>query len=87
MKTFEELFTELSAKAAEDTEGSLTVDELNKGTHFIGKKILEEAGETWTAAEYEGAARTAEEMSQLIYHVQVMMIKKGISLEDLYKFL
>ena len=52
MKTFEELFTELSAKAAEDTEGSLTVDELNKGTHFIGKKILEEAGETWTAAEY-----------------------------------
>ena len=51
MKTFEELFTELSAKAAEGTEGSLTVDELNKGTHFIGKKILEEAGETWTAAE------------------------------------
>ena len=87
MKTFEELFTELSAKAAEDTEGSLTVDELNKGTHFIGKKILEEAGETWTAAEYEGAARTAEEMSQLIYHVQVMMSKKGISLEDLYKYL
>lgn len=87
MKTFEELFTELSAKAAEGTEGFLTVDELNKGTHFIGKKILEEAGETWTAAEYEGAARTAEEMSQLIYHVQVMMIKKGISLEDLYKYL
>ena len=87
MKTFEELFTELSAKATEGTEGSLTVDELNKSTHFIGKKILEEAGETWTAAEYEGAARTAEEMSQLIYHVQVMMIKKGISLEDLYKYL
>ena len=87
MKTFEELFTEFSAHAAEDTEGSLTVDELNKGTHFIGKKILEEAGETWTAAEYEGAARTAEEMSQLIYHVQVMMIKKCISLEDLYKYL
>ena len=87
MKTFEELFTELSAKATEGTEGSLTVDELNKSTHFIGKKILEEAGETWTAAEYEGAARTAEELSQLIYHVQVMMIKKGISLEDLYKYL
>ncbi|WP_418968619.1 phosphoribosyl-ATP diphosphatase [Alloscardovia omnicolens] len=87
MKSFEELFTELSAKAQQGTEGSLTVDELNKGTHFIGKKILEEAGETWTAAEYEGAARTAEEMSQLIYHVQVMMIKKGISLEDLYKYL
>ncbi|OTA27544.1 phosphoribosyl-ATP diphosphatase [Alloscardovia macacae] len=85
MKTFESLYAELSAKAASGAEDSLTVDELKKGTHFIGKKILEEAGETWTAAEYEGAGRTAEEMSQLIYHLQVMMIQKGISLEDLYK--
>ena len=61
------------------------VDELAKGTHFIGKKIVEEAGETWIAAEYEGADRTAEEMSQLIYHLQVMMIDRGITLEDIYK--
>ncbi len=87
MKSFEQLYAELSEKAENRPKGSLTVDELDKGTHFIGKKILEEAGETWTAAEYEGADRTAEEMSQLIYHVQVMMIKHGISLEDLYKFL
>ena len=65
--------------------GSLTVDELNKGTHFIGKKIVEEASETWIAAEYEGADRTAEEMSQLIYHLQVMMIDRGITLEDIYR--
>ena len=58
---------------------------LAKGTHFIGKKIVEEAGETWIAAEYEGADRTAEEMSQLIYHLQVMMIDRGITLEDIYK--
>ena len=64
MKTFESLFAELSEKAATKQAGSLTVDELAKGTHFIGKKIVEEAGETWIAAEYEGADRTAEEMSQ-----------------------
>ncbi len=68
-------------------EGSLTVDELDKGTHFIGKKIIEEAGETWMAAEYEGADHTAEEMSQLLYHVQVMMIKHGLTLEDVLQHL
>ncbi|PJM76297.1 phosphoribosyl-ATP diphosphatase [Bifidobacterium simiarum] len=87
MKTFESLFEELSAKAAAQTEGSLTVEELNKGTHFIGKKLVEEAGESWIAAEYEGADRTAEELSQLLYHAQVMMINRGISLEDVYKHL
>lgn len=87
MKTFDELFKELSAKARERTVGSLTVDELDKGTHFIGKKIAEEAGETWIAAEYEGTDRTAEEMSQLLYHLQVMMIDRGISLEDVYRHL
>ena len=83
MKTFESLFAELSEKAQTRPEGSLTVDELDKGTHFIGKKIIE----TWMAAEYEGADRTAEEMSQLLYHVQVMMIKHGLTLEDVYKHL
>ena len=87
MKTFESLFAELSEKAVTKPEGSLTVDELAKGTHFIGKKIIEEAGETWIAAEYEGADRTAEEMSQLLYHLQVMMIAKGITREDVYKHL
>lgn len=87
MKTFESLFAELREKAATRPEGSLTVEELDKGTHFIGKKIVEEAGETWIAAEYEGADRTAEEMSQLLYHLQVMMIDRGITLDDVYKYL
>ena len=87
MKTFESLFQELSDKAQTRPDGSLTVDELDKGTHFIGKKIVEEASEVWIAAEYEGADRTAEEMSQLLYHVQVMMIKHGLTLEDVYKHL
>ncbi|WP_416518002.1 phosphoribosyl-ATP diphosphatase [Bifidobacterium asteroides] len=87
MKTFDGLFEELSTKAKERPEGSLTVEELDKGTHFIGKKINEEAGETWIAAEYEGKERTAEEMSQLLYHIQVMMIDRGITLEDVYRYL
>ncbi|NEG96818.1 phosphoribosyl-ATP diphosphatase [Bifidobacterium primatium] len=87
MKTFDSLFEELSAKAEAKSAGSLTVEELEKGTHFIGKKLVEEAGESWIAAEYEGADRTAEELSQLLYHVQVMMIDRGISLEDVYKHL
>ena len=85
MKTFDGLFLELKEKVASHDPASGTVKEFDKGKHFIGKKIVEEAGETWIAAEYEGAERTAEEMSQLIYHLQVMMIDRGITLDDIYK--
>ena len=87
MKTFEELFAELEAKRAAADPDSGTVKELAKGKHFIGKKIVEEAGEVWMAAEYEGRERTAEEISQLLYHLQVMMIANGLELEDIYRYL
>jgi phosphoribosyl-ATP pyrophosphohydrolase len=87
MKTFEELFAELSAKAASRPEGSRTVAELDAGVHSIGKKLVEEAAESWMAAEHEGADRTAEELSQLLYHAQVMMIAAGITLDDVYAHL
>ena len=87
MKTFEELFAELTAKAKAGDPDSGTVKELEKGVHFIGKKLTEEAAESWMAAEYEGDERTAEELSQLLYHAQVMMIRKGLTLEDVYKHL
>ncbi len=87
MKTFEQLFQELSDKAAKADPNSGTVKELEKGIHFIGKKIVEEAGEVWMASEYEGEDRTAEEISQLIYHLQVMLIAKKMKLEDVYRFL
>ena len=87
MKRFEELFAELQAKAAAGDPASCTVRELAKGTHGIGKKVIEEAGEVWMAAEYEGKERTAEEISQLLYHLQVMMIDRGITLEDVYRYL
>jgi phosphoribosyl-ATP pyrophosphohydrolase len=87
MKTFDELFAELSAKAASRPEGSRTVAELDAGVHSIGKKLVEEAAESWMAAEHEGADRTAEELSQLLYHAQVMMIAAGITLDDVYAHL
>ncbi|KAB1646401.1 MULTISPECIES: phosphoribosyl-ATP diphosphatase [unclassified Pseudoclavibacter] len=85
MKTFEELFSELTEKAATRPEGSKTVVELDAGVHAIGKKIVEEAAEVWLAAEHETDQALAMEASQLIYHLQVMLIKKGISLEDVYR--
>lgn len=87
MKTFDGLFAELSQKAATRPEGSRTVAELDGGVHAIGKKLVEEAAESWMAAEHEGPARAAEEISQLLYHAQVMMIAAGISLEDVYSHL
>ncbi|MDP9805456.1 phosphoribosyl-ATP pyrophosphohydrolase [Trueperella bonasi] len=87
MKTFEELFEELSDKARTRPEGSGSVKELDAGVHVIGKKILEEAGEVWIAAEYESDEELAEEASQLLYHLQLMLIKRGLTLEDVYRYL
>ncbi len=87
MKTFEALFEELSEKAVTRPEGSGTVRELDAGVHSIGKKIVEEAAEVWMAAEYESRDAAAEEISQLLYHLQVLMIAKGLTLEDVYAYL
>ena len=87
MKTFDDLFAELSEKAASRPEGSGTVAELDAGVHAIGKKIVEEAAEVWMAAEFQSDAEAAEEISQLLYHVQVMMIAKGLTTEDVYRHL
>ncbi|MEW1980187.1 phosphoribosyl-ATP diphosphatase [Citricoccus sp. NPDC079358] len=87
MKTFDDLFAELSRKAETRPEGSGTVTELDSGVHGIGKKVVEEAAEVWMAAEYESKDEAAEEISQLLYHLQVMMIAKGLTLEDVYRHL
>ena len=84
MKTFEQLFAELQAKAASGDPDSGTVKELQKGVHFIGKKIIEEAGEVWMAAEHESDDELAGEISQLLYWTQVLMIKRGLTLDDVY---
>jgi phosphoribosyl-ATP pyrophosphohydrolase len=87
MKSFEDLWNELSTKAIERPEGSGTVAALDAGVHAIGKKILEEAGEVWMAAEHESDAALSEEISQLIYHLQTLMLARGLTLNDVYKYL
>jgi phosphoribosyl-ATP pyrophosphohydrolase len=84
VKTFDELFAELTAKAESRAEGSGTVAALDTGVHAIGKKVVEEAAEVWMAAEHESPQRAAEEISQLLYHVQVLMLARGLRLEDVY---
>lgn len=87
MKNFEELFQELTEKARTRPAGSGTVAQLDAGVHGIGKKIVEEAAEVWMAAEYESKEECAEEISQLLYHLQVLMIAKDLTLEDIYRYL
>jgi phosphoribosyl-ATP pyrophosphohydrolase len=87
MKTFDQLFEELTEKARTRPDGSGTVAALDQGVHAIGKKLVEEAAESWMAAEHEGRERTAEELSQLLYHAQVLMLASGLSLDDVYAHL
>jgi phosphoribosyl-ATP pyrophosphohydrolase len=87
VKTFDELFAELSAKVAAGDPGSGTVGAVRDGVHAAGKKVVEEAAESWMAAEHEGSDRTAEEISQLLYRVQVLMLARGLTLADVYAHL
>ena len=87
MKTFDELFAELAERQRTRPEGSGTVLALDAGIHEQGKKVVEEAAEVWMAAEHESGERTAEEISQLLYRVQVIMLGKGLTLEDVYRHL
>ena len=87
MKTFDSLFAELTERARTRPTGSGTVAALDAGVHAIGKKVVEEAAEVWMAAEHESAERAAEEISQLLYHLQVLMIARGLTPDDVYAYL
>jgi phosphoribosyl-ATP pyrophosphohydrolase len=87
VKTFDELFAELSAKVASADPASGTVGAVRDGVHAAGKKVVEEAAESWMAAEHESGERTAEEISQLLYRVQVLLLAKGLTLDDVYAHL
>jgi phosphoribosyl-ATP pyrophosphohydrolase len=87
VKSFEDLYAELAERARTRPAGSGTVAALDAGVHAIGKKVVEEAAEVWMAAEHETKQRTAEEISQLLYHLQVLMLARGIELDDVYAYL
>lgn len=87
MKSFDQLWDELTLKVADGSPDSATVAAVTAGVHSIGKKILEEAGEVWLAAEHESDEALAEEISQLIYHLQTMMLARGLQPADIYRYL
>ena len=87
MKTFDSLFSELAGKVAAGDPASGTVSAVRDGVHAAGKKVVEEAAESWMAAEHESGERTAEEISQLLYRVQVLMLTRGLTLDDVYAHL
>lgn len=87
MKTFDELWLELSAKVAAGDPASGTVKHVAAGVHTVGKKVVEEAAEAWMAAEHESPTRAAEEISQLLYQVQALMLTIGITPQDVYESL
>lgn len=87
VKNFDSLYSELVDRAASRPEGSGTVAALDKGVHALGKKVIEEAGEVWLAAEYQSKEELAEEISQLLYWTQVMMVARGVTPDDVYKYL
>lgn len=84
MKTFDSLFAELTHLSETRPDGSSTVRALDAGVHAIGKKLVEEAAESWMAAEHESPERAAQEISQLLYHAQVLMLACGLTLDDVY---
>ena len=87
MKTFDELFSELQDRARNRPDGSSTVAALDAGVHAQGKKVIEEAGEVWLAAEHESDDALAEEISQLLYRLQVVMLARGLTPQDVYRYL
>lgn len=85
MKTFDELYSELQAKVAANDPASSTARLVGAGVHAVGKKVVEEAAEAWMAAEHESRERAADEIAQLIYHAQVLMLASGVTLRDVYE--
>ena len=85
MKTFEELWQEIESKLANKDPDSGSVKLVSAGVHEIGKKIMEEAGEVWLAAEHQSNSDLALEISQLIYYLQLIAQSRNIKIEDIYK--
>lgn len=87
MKSFNQLFEELNARNLERPVGSRSTELLEQGVHAIGKKVVEEAAEVWMAAEHESDEQLALEASQLIYHLQLILIARGIPLSKIEELL
>lgn len=85
MKSFDALYAELVQKVTMEDATSGTFRIVSAGVHACGKKVVEEAAEAWMAAEHEGHERAADEIAQLLYTVQCLMLASDVSLEDVYR--
>ena len=80
--TLEGLYKILEGRKSELPEGSYTTYLFQKGTDKILKKVGEECTEVIIAAKAEDKAETIYEIADLAYHVMVLMVQQGISIED-----
>ena len=80
--TFEELYNTVVHRKEAKEEGSYTCYLFDKGLDKILKKVGEECSETIIAAKNGVKADTVGEISDLLYHLTVMMVNEGISLND-----
>jgi phosphoribosyl-ATP pyrophosphohydrolase/phosphoribosyl-AMP cyclohydrolase len=79
------LYELITGRKTEGKEGSYTTYLFEKGLDKILKKVGEESTEVIIAAKGNDRAETIYEISDLVYHVMVMMVEMGISNEDILK--
>lgn len=80
--TLKTLYEVVSDRKANPQEGSYTCYLFDKGLDKILKKVGEECAETIIASKNDVPAETVGEISDLLYHLTVLMVEKGIPLED-----
>ena len=80
---FKEMYEVILNRRENPQEGSYTCYLFEKGLDKILKKVGEESTEVIIAAKAEDKAETIYEISDLVYHVMVLMIQAGISLDDI----
>ena len=83
--SLESLMEMLVGRKVEKKEGSYTTKKKKKGIDKILKKVGEECTEVIIAAKADDKKETIYEIADLTYHVMVMMIEMGISLDDIHK--
>lgn len=83
--SYEQLMELLKGRKTEKKEGSYTTYLFEKGLDKILKKVGEESTEVIIAGKAEDKRETIYEIADLAYHVMVLMVEMGISLEDIHR--
>ena len=81
--SLEALMKVIEGRKIDKKEGSYTTYLFEKGTDKILKKVGEECTEVIIAGKADDKAEAIYEISDLVYHVMVLMIQMGISIDDI----